>query len=229
MKYGLASSSVYHPDVLILADGRSNKDHMKNPYFLEVGGEPLIERTVRQFKDYGTVYIIGEDPKFEDLAHRIGGSDQSDKFFGIDMIRKALSAMSRPRTLVVFGDTYFTDEAVDIIKNHPKDDWYVFGRSGPSRFTNTNWAEYFAFFMPADKVARAWASMETVASFYMADEWYACTPWEWYHDMEDLHYHIQDQANVHVGPHWVEIDDLTDDVDFLADADELNEVLSAGN
>ncbi len=108
------------PLVVILADGKSKPQHLDNRYFLKIGKEELLPRTIRQFSAWATVWVATNDPV---IAGKVKGTrvvkpwDLSKSYHGIDMIRKGLTyAASQQRTIIVFGDVYFTDDAVAKIK-----------------------------------------------------------------------------------------------------------------
>ena len=107
---------------VILADGKSKPQHLDDRHFMEVGGEPLIVRTIRQFKGFcEDVTVICPKDFFDELPWIQGvyhalGRGMEWAFFGADMIRKGLELCIDPRTIIVFGDVYFTDEAIDIIR-----------------------------------------------------------------------------------------------------------------
>jgi hypothetical protein len=127
---------------------------------------------------------------------------------------------------VVFGDVYFTHEAVATIAGVRYPSWRVFGRSTDNPYTGTPYAEWFAFHIanPAE-VGRAKDAWKKVADDFGNNRWYRASAWEWYYTMEGMSINNRDAANMPTGKHWIEINDITDDIDFQADVDRMNTML----
>lgn len=218
--------------ILILADGRSKDRHVDAPYTEMFQGFPLIVRTLRQFTSLGhEVIIISRRQDVKDVTRpqrRIGYWEpvrDYDEYLGVAMIPKALDRAWQPETTIVFGDVYFTDEAVQTISDH-EGDWAVFGRSTNNVWTGTQWAEWFAFHTHWGLRRQMRMAAKVVVKAYEEGSWHRCTPWEWYYEMEGMDWTIRNPMQVPTGPHWVEINDLTDDIDYKEDADNLRRVIS---
>jgi hypothetical protein len=130
--------------VLILAAGEGSRwaNYRGTPKHLAViDGEPVIHRTVRQFSSYTSdIVVVGE--------YQMQGSKLY--FPAVDVSRemnKFDSSMDmwlpNGRTVIVFGDVYFTDEAVRTIMTN-QDDWRFYLRPGPSSITGKDCKEIFA-------------------------------------------------------------------------------------
>jgi hypothetical protein len=119
------------PKVLVLAAG--NGDRWENyrgtaKHFLKVEGEVLIERTVRQLKRYtNDIVVVGSSDAYtiEGASLYIPQPAAEDTDFG-DVLKfySSMTLWSSARTVLVFGDVYFTDEAVDQIMS--SDDSFTF-------------------------------------------------------------------------------------------------------
>lgn len=171
---------------IILAQGDGRRWELPDPTFtpalggpylgrrkqsVEVDGETLIGRAERLFRERGCDVLTVAHPELAE--HVVGrlvtaddawptGTDQ-DKFF-----------MSRPwwspdaRTVILWGDCWYSEAAADTIVNHPSDDLHYFRRPGPSRLTGHRWDESFAVSFGVhehDRVLRlAEAAVEAVRS-----------------------------------------------------------------
>jgi len=202
---------------IILADGRSSPEHMEDRHFVEIGGEELLPRIIRQFSEFASVEVAASDPNIADRvdAPTVAPKDRSDKIAGLDMILKGLDLASRERNLIVLGDVYFSDEAISLIREGNGKTWAVYGRSKNNDYKP--YGEPFVFEVKMKAIPQAYKALEVVLWHWATGGWDRRTPWEWYFEMEGLPYHIRRVNNIHTGEHWVEIDDHTDDVDYEKD------------
>ena len=105
-------------------------------------------RTIQQFNQWATVAVLSSDPTIvkavrgQQGVHLVQAEDKSAYYGGIDMIRKGLTHAWNRRSIILFGDVVWTDEAVEIVRQHQTDEWAVYGRSEASELT-APWAEYF--------------------------------------------------------------------------------------
>lgn len=212
--------------VLILADGKSKEQHMGiERHLVKVDGIPLIGRTIRQFKAAGGMpHVITRNPQIRWVSRLNGamtivGSDRSEAFDGIDMIRKGLDHSRTMRSIIVFGDVVFTDDAVRRIMEHKPEGWAVYGRSASSKYGGSDWAEYFAISVGPLAKKQGYQAIETVVETFKKRMWHRITAWEWYYAMEGMPWNIHNARKVRTGRHWVEINDRTDDIDFESDVE----------
>lgn len=216
---------------VVLADGASAPGHLKDRHFIKIGGEPLLKRTVRQFAAFSDVVVIASDRRYaEELADEpceVVPGDGKEVYYGADMIRKGLDHREGIVSWLVFGDVYFTDKAIYTIKaGIPyKQGWAMYGRSTNNPYTGTPWAEPFVIELGHVSNARCRAALDTILGHFLNRHWRRCSPWEWYYEMEGMPYEIPDVKHVPTGPHWVEINDLTDDIDFREDAANLEDAV----
>lgn len=206
---------------LIAADGMSRPNHLSDRHFIVLEGEPLLQRTVRQFSEHGHVIVIAPPEYGERLDARIVQSTRrEDKWYGNDMIAK-----SRPwwawnrRTVLLFGDVWYSDEAVAAITGFEDRDFQMFGRRSKSLLTGTPWGEPFAFSFWPEHQDKMMEALRTVSQKYKNGQWHRATPWEFYYEMEGMDWKIPAYWWVPIGPHWTNINDWTDDFDFDGEAE----------
>ena len=132
--------------VLILAagDGIRWENYRNTPkHRLIIENEVLIERTARQFLKYtNDVVIVGNKN-----AHQVEGCSMYVPGQGRNLkdMAKFISSQtiwSDDRTVLLFGDVYFTDEAVETIMSDTKQ-WRFYLRKGASTVTGKGWREIF--------------------------------------------------------------------------------------
>lgn len=203
--------------VLIACAGPDIKwrNHLGVPRHLApVDGEPLLHRTVRQALAVSPdVHIAAPDDERYILPgttrHVIRGMHVNEYASTRHLWSDA------GRTVLLYGDTYYTDAAVDIIVGHQGPLWRMFGRYGPSALTGSPWGEVFA----ASWLPRSHDLLDThLHKVMLAYAWgYVTrfTAWELLRSIQ------RTPLDVHtVDPTWfTEIDDATDDFDFPADYD----------
>ena len=132
--------------VLILAAGEGSRwgnYRGTQKHKLVIEGEVLIERTVKQFLKYcDDVVVVGSDKSYEVDGARCYIPPQNHKWKDMAKFYSSKDIWSDERTVMVFGDVYFTDKAVKTIMTN-EDEWIFFLRKGASRFTGKNWKEIF--------------------------------------------------------------------------------------
>jgi hypothetical protein len=133
--------------IIIAAAGEGERwNNFRNTpkHLLTIEGEILLHRIYRQFREYTQdIIIIGKDE-----CYKIGDAQLEKPLQGdwLDFAKMYSSnhLWSNEKTIIVFGDVYFTDEAVQTIMSN-QDDFKFFMRTGPSKFTGKGHKEIFAF------------------------------------------------------------------------------------
>ena len=109
-----------------------------------VEGEVLVERTVRQFLKYtDDIVIVANDDSYSipGTTCYIAKKDESHK--SMDKFLSSQEQWSDAKTIIVYGDVYFTDEAVELIATNDRK-WCFFLRQAGSRITGKPSGEIFA-------------------------------------------------------------------------------------
>jgi molybdopterin-guanine dinucleotide biosynthesis protein A len=160
--------------VLAHGDGRrwanaAGRDFLDQPkHFVDVDGETLISRLVRQLADlFVDVIVVGPDDRyrFDDarlvtLDHDINGcGSDMGKFLDTEHLWSPTE-----RTVILWGDCYYDDDLLAAIVAHNDDRYHVWRRPGRSEVTGARWDESFAVsFGPAEHDA------VTTAARFVAD------------------------------------------------------------
>jgi hypothetical protein len=203
--------------VLILAAGSGTRwgDFRDVPkHLVEVEGETLLERTCRQFLAYSKdVTVVGPD----DLRYRVFGcalyTPSEGRGRELEKFASSLSLWSsEDRTILAYGDVYFTDEAVATIMSN-NDPWKFFCRSGPSNTTGKNCKEIFAIGFAPEKME--WMSKSVMSIIDMPT---TTGGWSLFRllTLGVSNVAVSDRRMFDTGNH-VEIDDWTEDFDFPVD------------
>lgn len=139
--------------IIIPAAGRGTrwKNFRGTPKHLAiVNNEILIHRTIKQFSQYSDdLIVIARSP--DNIPARVEYPLEDE----MNDIAKLWSSnhlwSSTDRNIIVFGDTWFSSEAVDKIINN-KDPIQFFMRTGPSKYTGKAYKEIFAVAFDGEKI-----------------------------------------------------------------------------
>ena len=209
-----------------------------------VDGEPIVWRTVRQIRAHdrtGTIYIVvrpdmvGEAWRPDGVRGvRVTTARLDARRLQADKVLSSAHLWNRTgRTVVLFGDVWFSDAAVAAIVADRRA-WFACARFGPSTVTGNDHAELFGFsFVPyeADTVRRAALRCVRLADRGLLVDWSG--GWQIFAAMLGLP--DGDVCAVDrvgqlgtFGAEWaLSIDDETDDVDTSADLERLRAVVES--
>lgn len=208
---------------IIIAAGEASRweNHTGTPkHLVQIDNEPILYRTVRLLneKNITDIHIVGPD----DDRYKVPGSKlflpkknkenvDADKFLNSEALWN-----NKGRTVVFYGDVYFTKKAIKRIVNYKGDNWVLFCRFGKSNFTGTPFGECFAqSFYPKD-IKRHKMNLLRIAEEYKKGTIKRCGGWEHYRAMCNAPLSIE--AHKDYG-NSIEIDDWTDDFDYPEDYD----------
>jgi hypothetical protein len=196
--------------VLIVAAGEGVRwENYRNvpKHIVEIEGEVLLHRTYAQFKRYtDNIVIVSTDPRYaigETYIPLVGD------FFDFGKIYSSYPIWDEERTVIVFGDVYFTDEAVNTIMSN-EDDFKFFLRKDKSSYTGKNHKEIFALAFAGGMNQRIKSAIERLIERRQG----GAGAWRLY-----LHLHGLDQAKsgFYNTDGYVHIDDWTEDFDYPND------------
>jgi hypothetical protein len=195
--------------VLILAAGdgtrwkefRGTKKHKAI-----VENEVLIERTVRQFSKYSSEIFIVSNDKLDKIKGTRGYSPtKTYNFKDMDKFWSSKDIWSKHRTVLVFGDVYFTDKAVEVIMKD-KEEVTFFLRSTKSKTTGKPWGEIFCMAFNSSFSNRL---KESILELVKSGVAVSAGGWWLLYALRKKHNNIFS----------IEIDDWTEDFDFPWDLD----------
>ena len=201
---------------IIICAGEATRwnNHLGVPkHLIEVDGETILQRTVRLIRKYCNadtkIYIVVKNLK--DKRYFVEGSatvcaDLETRNKDADKFLSSRHLWSNDsRTIVFYGDVWFSDDAMKTIIKHKEDEWVLFA----------NKDECFAqSFYPKDK-AEHLKALESVRDMHCSGDIGRCGGWEHYRKMNG--YPVREHK---YGKRFFLIDDLTDDFDYPKDYDE---------
>lgn len=171
---------------------------------VKVEGVPILQRTIDQ------VNVHGDDP----IVIKKG----SQKYGDLDKIYSSKAHWNENgRTIILFGDVFFTYEALDKIMGHDEPGWTVFGRIGPSQVTGKPYGELFAVSFFTEHISKMERAIERVYKLKEREAIESANLWALYRAMHNF---PDDLMNDHyAGKGLVTIDDWTEDFDWPRDYD----------
>lgn len=201
--------------VIIAAAGgdKAWNGHLDVPrHMVPVGGEPLLQRTIRQAVAFTEdVHVTTPD----DDRYRVVGAIRHVREPGESEYASTRDLWSEDsRTVLLLGDVYFTDRAMSTICGDRRRGFRAYGRRGASHLTGTPYGELFAAsWWPEhhEQMDRRLATVHAARSAGAVTRppgWMLLRAWQG----TPLDRHI-----VKRGRFFTQIDDLTDDIDTAAD------------
>lgn len=206
--------------VLILAAGDGvrwdNYDGIPK-HLVTIEDEVLLERTCRQFLQYtDDVVVVGPDDRYT-----VNGTTlfipSMNEGRELEKFASSMELWSDNRTVLVFGDVYFTDDAVKTIMTCG-DSWTFYCRKGPSQITGKKYKEIFALSFLGEK--KDWIKENVMSIIDMKN---VVGGWTLFRLLSSgrKDSHIDEQ--IFTQGHSIEIDDWTEDFDFPKDLEAWKE------
>ena len=199
--------------VVIIAGGSGTRwgEYRDTPkHLLTIEKEVLLHRTCKQFLKYtADVCVIGLDKRYivENTKLYLSGSNTNHKDASKFMCSQNLWN-KKGRTVLVFGDVYFTNDAVEAIMTTPGAfKWFL--RKEESKVSGARWKEIFAFAFDASMIN---SITQHLLSLISLDQVQRQAGWALYKRMTGDRF-----ADPFANPHYVNIDDWTEDFDFPED------------
>jgi choline kinase len=207
--------------VIILSAGSGTRwgNHSGVPkHLIDVDGEPLLYRTARQFGKYtpDVTIVAPDDHRYQvegckTYIPKVDFTKEMDKF----MSSMSLWKGQTQNVVLVYGDVYFTDEAVEKVMTY-SGSWKYFCRPWESKITGKNCKEIFAIYVPVQDQKFVADSIRNIADLQTSTGGWSL--------FRKLTLNIsnkgrdEDRRMFEAGCHVV-IDDWTEDFDYPEDYD----------
>jgi hypothetical protein len=182
-------------------------------HLVAIDGVPLVRRSVQQLRARGIEDVV--ITTFDDRYALAGAALAAPAVSMLPDTGIGFSVglwSTRGRTLVLLGDVYFSEAAMDAIVTAAPDEITWLGRKGAGRLDK--YCEMFGVSIPLARQARLQRAAEQVVELRRREAIQRMMGWELYAVVNDL-----DVTRVMPGPNWIDIDDETEDFDYPADYD----------
>lgn len=216
----MRGSDTSNPRIIIIAAGDATRwgGYLGvAKHYAMIAGEPVIERTVRLLldrqqddiwvvsKDYAIAGVHNYRPKLNPRNH------DADKFISSN----ELWATDK-RTIVIYGDVYFTERGIDTILAEDTPLYRLFCRPTGNKSFSYPYGECFALsFHPADHELLMY-NLKRLVHLYRADVISRIGGWELTRLMASVPIGKMDQHKQWLVNYYV-IDDETNDIDYPSD------------
>lgn len=212
---------------IIICAGEASRwgGYLNTPkHLIEIEGERLLDRTVRLLRERGITEIytvvkkITPEYQTEGAAQWVADLNPEENVDADKFLSSKELWNKTGRTLVFYGDCYFTDEAMDkILGVHPRE-WTLYCRPEASEVTGTPWGECFAQSFYPEDLDRHEAMLHYVAELYKRGTITRCGGWEHYRAMTGRTGALVRRPH-RMTTNYIVIDDWTDDFDYPKDYD----------
>lgn len=197
-------------------------------HFANLNGEPILHRTIRLLTKHkispDDIYVVSRDydiGRVRNYTAKLNPRNHdADKFLSSHELWN-----KDGRTVILYGDVYFSEEAIQTIINDETPYWRLFCRPWASEITGTEYGECFAVsFFPFDhKTCKK--KLKQLIHLYNGGLLGRIGGWEWSRMMAevDIRYiadHLDDL------PVYIVIDDETDDIDYPVDYERMKALLA---
>lgn len=215
--------------VIIIAAGeatRWNNYGGTTKHMAVLNGEPIIMRAIRLLEENGVkdVHVVSKSyvitPGINNYRPKLNDANfDADKFLSSRELWNKSG-----RTIIVYGDVYFSEAAIKTILSDDSKDWRLFCRPTASEITGTPYGECFAVsFYPHDH-KYCYATLRQLVYLYRGKALNRIGGWEWARVIagikpSKLKKHREDL------PLYVTIDDETDDIDYPEDYERMKGVV----
>ena len=162
-------------------------------HLIKINGEPLLGRTTRLLKENKVTdyYITGEDERYSQYGTLI---NQTDKDCDIDRFEESIVDGD---VCYLYGDVYYTDDAIKKIVEIPTNEILFFG------------SNFEIFAIKIKNTQLFFKHKHRVIELFMNNKINRCIGWEIYRSLN----HIPFEEHI-INNEYYKILDGTDDIDF---------------
>ena len=191
---------------IIMADGKGTRwnNSLGIPkHLVEIQGERLLDRTVRQIKTLdkkADVIITSHDERYE-----IEGATRYEPKNNVMEIDRFTYELIEDNVCFLYGDTFYTDEAMETIVNTHTDKLLFFGSKRSIVAIKVAVAEVFK------------DCIDQVKKLFIEGKIKNCIGWQTYQCFNGYEYDVKK-----VGDNYVLIDDQTLNINNLEDFQSMN-------
>jgi hypothetical protein len=201
--------------VLAAGEGKRWGNYTGVPkHLLEIDSESLIQRTTRQISVYADkTFVVGTDDSYKTDFSQLFIPKQKQPAMEMHKFSSSQELWSE-RTVLLFGDTYYTDQAISTIVQDTED-FTFFLRSDASSFTQKPYGEIYAFSF-LDSIHKK--LKESIDILLIQHDIYSAGGWSLMRHLLGISHRSRTKDHLTKG-HYIEIDDWTEDFDYPIDLD----------
>lgn len=214
--------------IIAAGDGTRWGNYLGTTKHLAVlNGQPIIYRTIDLLRangvSYDDIFVVSKD--YNLLIVNNYRPKLNPRNFDADKFLSSSKLWNKEgRTVIVYGDVYFSEDAIKTIIESEEKDWRLFCRPTASKITGTPHGECFAIsFYPHDH-KYCYARLRQLVHLYNGRVLERIGGWEWARLISGIK-PARLKKHQEELPLYINIDDETDDIDYPEDYDRLKEVV----
>lgn len=209
---------------ILIAAGEATRwgNYLNTPkHFIEIDGEKILHRAVRLLREEGIddVWVVGKTEDYNIPGAQLYIPHFTPAYHDADKFLSSRSLWLRDgRTMVLYGDCYFTKDAMHQIINNAHRDWMLFARPFDSKITGGS-GECFAQCFYPENIEEHERKLLYLVELFDRGVLNRIGGWEHYRAMVNL---PEDWLHRHViADRFYEINDWTDDFDKPSEYEEF--------
>lgn len=192
------------------------KHHLgTNKHLITIGGERLLDRTIRLIHEYFEdveINIIALTDEYKSDKANLYVPKINSLNLGLDKFLSSRELWKEDqRNIIFYGDVWFSENCMKIISATEKRDWFLFARYDHS-FLYSKGGECFAFSFYGNHISHFDLAMKNLILKCQEEPSSAVGGWMLYRELEGFNHkeHL-------LGKHLIRINDLTEDFDYPED------------
>ena len=195
-------------------------------HLIKINGERLLDRTIRLIRerakeDY-TINVIAFDEKYKangsilQIPQYETQAEKDEHFANPFLYVSKRWWNSTGTTVILFGDVYFTEDAMDTIITslYNLNNYAFYGRPDASTFTGCGYGEIFGVSFTRDYSDNLWNTILEVKKLKDENKIKRFISWEVYRKLQ-----LIDLDRHEIKNNFISIDDFTEDFDYPHDYD----------
>lgn len=193
---------------IIMADGKGTRWQNYNDipkHFIEIGGETLLGRTVRLLNEGdkdADVIITSHDPRYD-----VSGARRYEPLNNHLEIDRFTEELIEDNVCFLYGDTYYSQEAMDTILQTETDEMIFFGNERSIVAIKVKDGELFR------------SHVDNVRRLFLEGKIEKCIGWQVYQSFTGLPF-----GEKKIGPSYIVLEDGTEDFNSPEDLAKRKEV-----
>ena len=193
---------------IIMADGKGTRWQNYNDipkHFIEIGGETLLARTVRLLNEgdeSAEVIITSHDPRYE-----VPGARRYEPLNNHLEIDRFTEELIEDNVCFLYGDTYYSQDAMDTILKTDADEMIFFGNERSIVAIKVKDGELFR------------SHVDNVRRLFLEGKIAKCIGWQVYQSFTGLPF-----GEKKIGPSYIVLEDGTEDFNSPEDLAKRKEV-----
>lgn len=184
--------------IMAAGEGKRWGNYLGIPkHLVEINGETLLGRTTRLLKKHGIDYIItGDDERYRQYGKLIPQTNHDCEIDRFEEVNEPVCYL--------YGDVYYTEEAIDKIIKTPTNEILFFGSLD----------EIFA--VKVHDIKKFYAHKNSVKKYYLKGRLNRCIGWEIYRSLNTIPF-----TQHTITDRYIKILDGTNDIDYPEDYEEF--------